>query len=282
MILKDLLFNLETTLINYNQNKNIAFYIIQHYEHILDKLDFINKQNNVVHNVNECIKAVDDYINGKPLDKILGYTYFLNHKFIVNNNVFSPRNDTEFVVDFAIKKILSNKQQSLNLADVCCGTGIIGISIKKQIPNINLYQSDIDENAYFNTIENAKLNNVTSNVILSPNLEYYYKKNIILDVIISNPPYISFNDINVGENVDKYDPIHALYCGDNGLMVYKSILNQAKKVLNQHSYLMIFEIGFDQGLILSEISKSMFNDANVDILKDLNNKDRILIISKNW
>lgn len=282
MTIKELNLYLTNILNNAEQNPNIAFFLIQHFENISDKLQFIEQQDKESIHSNEIINALNEYIDGKPLSKIIGKTQFCNLEFIVNNNVFSPRLETELLVELAINKIKEHNSSSLNVADICCGTGVIGLSIKSKIPGINLYQSDIDENAYFNTLENAKKLNLESNVNLSPNLEFYYKSNILLDVIISNPPYISINDINVGKNVNKYDPLTSLYCADNGLIVYKTIIQQSLKVINKNSFLIIFEIGFNQGEILTNYVKNIYPDAKIEIIKDYANLDRILVITKNW
>ena len=159
---------------------------------------------------------------------------------------------------------------------------MIGLSIKSRINDIEMYQSDIDENAYFNTVKNSEQLNIKTNINLSPNLKYYYKTNTKLDVIVSNPPYISIGDIHVGNNVNKYDPLMALYCGDNGLMVYKAILQQSLNVLNQDSFLIIFEIGYNQAEAISSFASNIYKDINIEIIKDYSGLDRILVISKNW
>lgn len=282
MTIKELNLYLISNLNKANQNLNVAFFLIQHFENISDKLQFIEQQNNESIHSNEIINALNEYIEGKPLSKIVGKTSFCNLEFIVNDNVFSPRIETELLVDVAINKIKEHNIKELNVADICCGTGVIGLSIKSKLPSINLYQSDIDENAYFNTLENAKKLQLESNINLSPNLEYYYKSNVTLDVIISNPPYIAINDIHVDRNVNKYDPLIALYCADNGLMVYKTIIQQSLKVINQNSFLIIFEIGFDQGEVLTNYVKNIYPTANVEIIKDYSNLDRMLVITKNW
>ena len=78
-----------------------------------------------------------------------------------------------------------------------------------------------------------------------------------------------------------YDPLISLYCGDNGLMVYKSILQQSKYVLNQDSFLIIFEIGYNQSSQLIQYINELYTDVNIDIIKDYSGHDRILVIEKN-
>ncbi len=284
MVLKDLINQIKNSLKEANENENIAYFIVEHFLNFNNKLEILENLNIDINNSDLIVNAINDYINGKPLSKIINKIHFFNHDFIVDNNVFSPRLETELLVELSIKKISEKllKVKSLNVADICCGTGIIGLSVKSKINNINMYQSDIDENAYSNTIKNANKLNINTIVNLSPNLEYYYKSNIKLDVIISNPPYISINDINVGKNVNKYDPLISLYCGDDGLMVYKSILQQSKFVLNQDSFLIIFEIGYNQANQLIEYINNLYTNINIEVIKDYSGHDRILLIDKNW
>lgn len=283
MTLKELNLMLLEMLKKANENENIAYFLLEHFLHYKNKLDIIEHQNDEINDSQKILEAANDYINGKPLSKITNKTHFYGLDFIVDNNVFSPRLETELLVEIAIKKIQEKiiKTNKLNIADVCCGTGVIGLSIKSRINDIEMYQSDIDENAYFNTVKNSEQLNIKTNINLSPNLEYYYKTNTKLDVIISNPPYISIGDINVGNNVNKYDPLMALYCGDNGLMVYKAILQQSLNVLNQDSFLIIFEIGYNQAEAISSFASNIYKDINIEIIKDYSGLDRILVISKN-
>ena len=284
MTLKELNLMLLEMLKKAKENENIAYFLLEHFLHYKNKLDIIEHQNDEINNFQKILEAANDYINGKPLSKITNKVHFYGLDFIVDNNVFSPRLETELLVEIAIKKIQEKliKTNKLNIADVCCGTGVIGLSIKSRINNIEMYQSDIDENAYFNTVKNSEQLNIKTNINLSPNLEYYYKTNTKLDVIISNPPYISIGDINVGNNVNKYDPLIALYCGDNGLMVYKAILQQSLNVLNQDSFLIIFEIGYNQAETISSFARNIYKNINIEIIKDYSGLDRILVISKNW
>ena len=284
MTLKELNLMLLEMLKRAKENENIAYFLLEHFLHYKNKLDIIEHQNDEINNFQKILEAANDYINGKPLSKITNKVHFYGLDFIVDNNVFSSRLETELLVEIAIKKIQEKliKTNKLNIADVCCGTGVIGLSIKSRINDIEMYQSDIDENAYFNTVKNSEQLNIKTNINLSPNLEYYYKTNTKLDVIISNPPYISIGDINVGNNVNKYDPLIALYCGDNGLMVYKTILQQSLNVLNQDSFLIIFEIGYNQVETISSFACNIYKNINIEIIKDYSGLDRILVISKNW
>lgn len=284
MTLKELNLMLLEMLKKANENENIAYFLLEHFLHYKNKLDIIEHQNDEINDCQKILEAANDYINGKPLSKITNKAHFYGLDFIVDNNVFSPRLETELLVEIAIKKIQEKliKTNKLNIADVCCGTGVIGLSIKSRINDIEMYQSDIDENAYFNTVKNSEQLNIKTNINLSPNLEYYYKTNTKLDVIVSNPPYISIGDIHVGNNVNKYDPLMALYCGDNGLMVYKAILQQSLNVLNQDSFLIIFEIGYNQAEAISSFASNIYKDINIEIIKDYSGLDRILVISKNW
>ena len=98
-----------------------------------------------------------------------------------------------------------------------------------------------------------------------------------VDLIISNPPYIDILDKEVDEIVKNNEPHLALYAIDNGLYNYKKIINDAKKVLNPNGSI-IFEIGYKQGEVLKKYSLNTYSNIQVEVIKDIDQKDRILYI----
>lgn len=219
---------------------------------------------------------LDEYLeNKKPLQYILGYTYFYGRKFKVNNNVLIPRFETEELVYKAIKIIKENNYKSI--VDIGTGSGNIAISIDKEIDDVNVYALDISLLALEVAKENAKL--LESNVTFynSDLLSYLIDNNIKVDLIVSNPPYIDYLDEEVDEIVKNNEPHLALYALDNGLYNYKNIIDNSLKVLNKNGAL-LFEIGYKQGEPLKEYIKNNHPYFEVEIIKDIDKKDRILYI----
>ena len=219
---------------------------------------------------------LDEYLeNKRPIQYILGYTYFYGRKYNVNNNVLIPRFETEELVYHALKII--KKYNYKTIVDIGTGSGNIAISINEEVENINVIALDISLDA----LNVAKLNakNLNSNVKFyqSNLLNYLIEKNIKVDVIVSNPPYIDYLDDEVDEIVKNNEPHLALYALDNGLYNYKKIIDESTKVLNLNGSI-LFEIGYKQGVPLKEYVLKNYPQYEVEIIKDIDKKDRILFI----
>ena len=222
---------------------------------------------------------LDEYLkNEKPLQYILGYSYFYKRKFIVNKNVLIPRFETEELVYRALKII--KKYNYKDIVDVGSGSGNINISLTLENKNLNVIGLDISLDALNVSKENAKRLNANVNYYESDLLSYLINNNLKVDMIISNPPYIDVDDKEVDEIVRNNEPSLALFAIDNGLYNYKKIIDDAKKVLNKNGSV-LFEIGYTQGNILKEYALSKYNNIEVNIIKDIANKDRILFIKFN-
>lgn len=229
----------------------------------------------------ELIKVSDDIeadykklLKGYPIQYLIGYVNFYGHKINVNKNVLIPRYETEGLVEKTvkyIKKYFDNK--NIRVVDVGTGSGAISIALKSLISDLNITAIDISKNALKVALNNAKLNNVDISFIKNDLLNNISDK---YDVIISNPPYISNNDI-VMKSVDKYEPHLALYAADNGLYFYKKILNQAYYLVSK-KHIICFEIGSMQADSISIIAKEIFKDDKIIVEKDLSNKDRYIFI----
>ena len=164
---------------------------------------------------------LEEYLkNEKPLQYILGYTYFYKRKFIVNKNVLIPRFETEELVYKALKIIEENNYRSV--VDIGAGSGNISISIKKENIDLNVIGLDISKEA----LEVSKLNarRLNANVFYyeSNLLSYLIDNKIKVDLIVSNPPYIDVDDDEVDLIVKNNEPHLALYALDNGLYNYKN------------------------------------------------------------
>lgn len=219
---------------------------------------------------------LEEYLkNERPIQYILGYSYFYGRKYIVNPNVLIPRFETEELVYNSIKIIKNNNYKII--ADIGTGSGNIAISISKEIDNIKVLGVDISIEA----LEVSKNNSIRldSNVIFHQSnlLEYFIENNIKVDMIISNPPYIDVNDKEVDEIVRRNEPSLALFAKDNGLYNYKKIINDAHLVLNKNGSI-IFEIGYKQGEILKKYVEDKFPNYRVEIIKDIDKKNRMLYI----
>ena len=221
--------------------------------------------------------GVKRLIVGEPLNYVLGYSYFYGYRLKVDEAVLIPRFETEELVG----RVLSGydeyfKDQKIDLADVGTGSGAIAIALKKEEDNLNVYASDISKEALEVAILNAQNNQADIRFFEGSMLKPLIENNIKLDILVSNPPYIR-NDEVVEHSVRDYEPNVALFGGDDGLKFYRMIFEDAHKVLKERS-MMFFEMGYDQKENLTALAREFFPSADINVYKDINNKDRMLVI----
>lgn len=212
-------------------------------------------------------------LNNYPIQYLIGYVNFYGNNINVRENVLIPRFETEDLVDRTIKyskKIFSNKK--VNILDIGTGSGAIAISLYKELES-NVDAVDISDYAISLAQENNQLNNTKVNVFKSDVFSNVKDK---YDIIISNPPYISYEE-EIMDKVFDNEPHLALFASDNGLYFYKKILEEAKEYLND-KFIIAFEIGMTQGKEISEYANKIFDNVNVSIEKDLSSKDRFVFI----
>ena len=210
--------------------------------------------------------------DGYPIQYLIGYVDFYGYKINVNEDVLIPRYETEYLLEKVInisKKIFSNK---INILDIGTGSGAISIVLKNEL-NSNVTACDISKKALNVAINNAKINNSSINFIKS---DIFSNVNDKFDIIISNPPYISSDEV-IMDSVKKYEPNLALYAPKDGLYFYEEILKAARKYLND-KFIIAFEIGWWQGNLICDIAKRYFSDSVIRIEKDLTDRDRYLFI----
>ena len=220
-------------------------------------------------NIEDAIKRLE---NGEPLQYIVGNVDFYHSNFIVNKNVLIPRFETEELVDKTINYIKTYFDKKIDIVDLGTGSGCIAISLKKEL-DCNMDAVDISSKAIEVAKENAKLNNVDINFYHGNFLEPLNKK---YDVIISNPPYISYDE-EIMDIVRDNEPSLALYADNNGLRCYEDILKSCKDYLKEKSML-AFEIGETQGEQIKNIALKYLPYAKVFIEKDLQGRVRFVVI----
>ena len=206
--------------------------------------------------------------NGEPVQYIVGNVDFYGNKIIVNKNVLIPRFETEELIEKTLKRV-----KNINdVVDLGTGSGCIAITLKKEL-NCNVDAVDISESALEVAKLNAINNNVDINFIHGNMLEPLTKK---YDLIISNPPYISYDE-EIMDIVKNNEPHIALYAEDDGLYYYKEIIKNANNYLKDNG-LLAFEIGYLQGDKLKEYASLYFKKIYIE--QDLSGKDRFLFIQK--
>lgn len=203
-----------------------------------------------------------------PLQHITGYQEFMGYAFKVNENVLIPRQDTEILVEEADKHITLDDK----VLDMCTGSGCIIISLKKLNPTIKATAVDLSVEALKVAKENAKLNEVDVEFI---NSDLFANVKDKFNVIVSNPPYIPTRVIDgLMPEVREHEPRMALDGTEDGLLFYKNIIDSSKVYLEKNGML-LFEIGHDQGLSVSNLMKEA-GYQEVRVVKDLAGLDRVV------
>ena len=210
--------------------------------------------------------------NHKPAQYILGYEDFHGLRFQVDERVLIPRPETEELVDLILAE---NSSSELKILDIGTGSGAIAVSLKESCPLWQVTASDLSVDALELARENAKHNQVDISFIQSDVFEAISDS---FDIIVSNPPYISENDKNeVGINVLASEPKMALFADEEGLAIYRQVIEDADKYLTPKGKL-YFEIGYKQGRDLKKLLSLHFPDKRVRVLKDQFGQDRMVVM----
>lgn len=222
-------------------------------------------------NLEEVIAKIDE---GYPIAYLIGDVSFYGYPFKVNENVLIPRFETETLIEKTIKLIKSLNLENSNLIDLGTGSGVIAITLKKEIPSLNITAIDKSKEALKVAIENSKLNNV--NVDFQNQDIFNYKLPENISIVISNPPYIE-EDSNYNQNV-LYEPKEAIFVSNtNPLIYYEQILKMAKEKITK-KHLIAFEIDEDHKEDMHKLCKKYFPSDNIVIEKDLAGKNRYAFI----
>lgn len=213
-----------------------------------------------------------------PLQYILGEREFWGMDFKVSEGVLIPRQDTEILIEETLKKLKDNKHKSnLKGFEIGVGSGIISITLLKEIETLTMIGVDINDKAIELTKANALKHEVSDRLcILNSNLFEKINKENQFDFIISNPPYIETKVIDsLQEDIKQHEPKLALDGGEDGLDFYRAIIEQSKSYISPEGFI-AFEIGYNQ----AEAVKKIFVEngyPNVTIAKDLAGFDRVVI-----
>ena len=213
---------------------------------------------------------------GKPLQYVMGKVNFYGNTFEINENVLIPRFETEELVETAIDYINRYFTYPVDIADLGCGSGVIGLTLEKKVSTFSVDLIDISKKALEVTHKNCAKLYSRANVIENDFLEGMDRK---YDVIVSNPPYIKTGE-KIEKIVEENEPHIALYAGEDGLDCYRKILKDIKNHIKDRC-LIAFEIGCDQAEAIKELVKENLGEVKVEVKQDLQERDRILLISIN-
>ena len=222
----------------------------------------------------QLIKAIKRRADREPLQYIIGTVGFYREEYKVTPDCLIPRSDTEILVDYAVKNIPEGEF----FADLCSGSGCIGISTLKNTTGTYCEAFDISDSALALTLENAQKNGVEDRLTAikkdllteEPEREYF--------AMLSNPPYIPKE---VYESLDMEifsEPKIAFVGGEDGLLFYKRLIPMCKKRIKDGVFIAL-EIGYDQAESLKSLATK--NGCTCEILKDYSGNDRVAILRAN-
>mgnify|MGYP002709092967 CR=1 FL=1 len=204
-----------------------------------------------------------------PLQHLTGEQEFFGFSFYVNEHVLIPRQDTEILVEEALKKA----RDEMHVLDMCTGSGCILLSIMKNKAGITGVGADISSEALEVAKENACRLRTPAQFVQS---NLFESVNGSFDMIVSNPPYIATADIGqLMPEVREHEPRLALDGMEDGLYYYKRIISQSPAYLKDGGYL-LFETGYDQGAAVSKLLEEAGFEA-VSVVQDLAGLDRVVM-----
>lgn len=221
-------------------------------------------------------ELIDRRIKREPIAYITNKQSFWNDEFKVTKDTLIPRPETELILESVIS-YFPDKKIDLNIADLGTGSGCIIISLLQEYINASGIGIDISKEAIKIANENKKL--LKNHERLKLLDEDYAEYNLNgFDIIVSNPPYISQNSLDIQKDVYDYEPHLALFSKNNGIEAYNKIISNLASRIDKNFFLFL-EIGLGQA---SEVTKLLKNNGFTEILikADLANIPRCVIAKK--
>jgi release factor glutamine methyltransferase len=260
---------------NKEEIQSLVYLIIEH-EFSISRTDILaEKKINISAQQEITLKEIINRVNGhEPVQYILGEAEFFGRKFKVNPSVLIPRPETEELIG-VIKSYVAKQKGSLRILDIGAGSGCIPITLALEIKNVQVNSSDISKQALKTARQNAHELNAAVNFIyhdiLNEDLPFDQ-----IDIIVSNPPYITESEgLTMEKNVLNHEPHLALFVPDKDpLVFYREIAEKGTKVLTSGGLIAV-EINERFGLEVASLLSAR-NYKDVEVIKDINGKDRIV------
>jgi release factor glutamine methyltransferase len=221
--------------------------------------------------LHEFIKLLSRRAEGEPIAYITGIKEFWSLPFAVSKATLIPRPDTETLVELVLELYPDNKV--ITCLDLGTGTGAIALALASEKAMWKIDAIDFNPDAVALAQRNAQALNLAQVDIYQSDWFKGVSKNTKFDIIVSNPPYIDSDDINLSHGDVRFEPKSALVSSEQGLADIKHIANKARCFLNTEGKL-FFEHGFEQGHAVRTILTDL-GYKNVQSKQDLNGHERI-------
>ena len=222
-------------------------------------------------------QAIEKIAKGIPLQYITHQQEFMKLNFYVDENVLIPRPDTEILVEEMLQ--LLSKEKQIKILDMCTGSGAIGISLAKYLPNAQVYLVDISKKALEVAQKNVKWNKVEKQIQLIHSNMFQKIPEIQFDSIVANPPYIETETILTLDKQVQNQPKLALDGGRDGLAYYRIFTQESDKFLKPEGMLGL-EIGYHQKKAVMQLLEKSGKYKETKNKQDLAGKDRVIIAKR--
>lgn len=262
----------------HNCEEAIGEILLLHYLDVSRSTLYMNMQETVPPEIikqfkNDIYQHVE---TGVPVQHLTGYEYFYGRQFYVNEHTLIPRPETEELVLHVVEQAKNIKNKQPIIVDIGTGSGVIAITLAKEMPQATIYATDISEEALTVARENAQKHEVDVVFYQGDFLNPILDQNISPDIIVSNPPYIArTEESTLSRTVKDFDPGLALFAEENGLAAYEQITALSTK-LSRSPQMIAYEIGYQQGKSVSEIIKHHYPQSQISVIQDINDRDRIV------
>lgn len=230
--------------------------------------------------LHELVKRAGEH---EPVAYLIGRTEFYSLEIKVNRNCLIPRPETELLAERAIE-FLRKRQGRQYVCDLCTGSGCIAVVVAKGVKEVGIIATDICDAALSVAAENVTHHDLSGQIkllcgdLFTPIIEGLDETRF--DLIVSNPPYVSTSEYEkLDRNVKDYEPKKALHAGEEGLDVYRRIIEGADSHLKGDGALML-EIGYAQGQAIKDLLEKAGCFSGITIEKDFSNNDRVVTAIK--
>lgn len=219
---------------------------------------------------------IQAHVEGKPVQYITGVEEFYGRTFAVDESVLIPRPETEELIVGTIERMtkLFGRGAKVALADIGTGSSAIATTMKLEWPAALVTATDLSVVALETAKKNAESLQADITFLLgdltAPIADARW------DVVLSNPPYIAFDEMNeMSDVVLEHEPHSALFAAEDGLILYRKLAEQLPVLMNRPS-LIGLEIGYKQGPAVAAMFTEQFPSARVEVVQDINGKDRLV------
>lgn len=209
-------------------------------------------------------------VSGEPLQYILGDTGFMGLTFLCDKRALIPRQDTETLVETAFERMKGIVRP--RVLDLCCGTGAIGLSVAHYRRDARVTLTDVSADALALTEDNRRALNIENAVLKQGDLfEAVYGETF--DMILTNPPYLTADDMATLQREVRLEPALALYGGADGLAFYRRIASEAALYLSEGGVI-LFEVGQGQAQDVCALFEPPM--GRLRVYRDLNGIERVV------